>query len=386
MKILSIILKSAKEQYRNFWILLLTIVCAPFFILVYDLISESEAAHLQVLIVNRDIGYNQDGKLINYGSLLLNDTHLRSSLPGMSVTLTLYANEDEARVKLKNKQADLLLIVPVTFSERIAGLSSSNSKPVPVEFEGDLTSSQYLLSAIWISDGLSKYIFSIAPAMNPIEFHETSLGFSGSVTLFDMAVPGLMIFAIIMIMFSSSIAIVNETEKGTIQRIKMAPVTAFEFLTGVSFVQVILGVLSVLLTLWIASAFGFHMHGSFFLVLLVSILCSISIVAFGLILAALSKSANQILVIGNFPLFIFMFFTGAMFPMHSKTWFTILDYPVSVNSILSPVHAISALNKVLIMNEGFSKILPELIALVFLSALYFVLGVWLFYRRHLKKA
>jgi ABC-2 type transport system permease protein len=178
---------------------------------------------------------------------------------------------------------------------------------------------------------------------------------------------------------------VNETEKGTIIRLRMAPIHSAELLTGISVVQIILGIISAFLSLAMAAAMGFHIQGSFWLILLIFILTSISIIAFSLILASFSKSANHILIVGNFPFFIFMFLSGAMFPLNTGSWFTIGGYSFAVNSLLSPVHAVSALNKVVFMQMGFMNIQPEIITLIVLILIYFSLGVWAFQYRHLRR-
>ncbi|MEK6615408.1 MAG: hypothetical protein AABZ32_04755, partial [Bacteroidota bacterium] len=56
----------------------------------------------------------------------------------------------------------------------------------------------------------------------------------------------------------------------------------------------------------------------------------------------------------------------------------------NVNGFLSPSHAVSALNKILIMKEGINAIIPEIICLVVLSAIYFLIGIVLFHKKHMK--
>jgi hypothetical protein len=79
-----------------------------------------------------------------------------------------------------------------------------------------------------------------------------------------------------------------------------------------------------------------------------------------------------------------MFFTGAAFPLNSDALFTIAGYPVNIQGLLSPTHAISALNKTLIMNMGLKSILPEIISIIILTILYFIIGAIIFKQRHLK--
>jgi len=83
-------------------------------------------------------------------------------------------------------------------------------------------------------------------------------------------------------------------------------------------------------------------------------------------------------------MFLFMFFTGAAFPLKSDALFTIAGYPINIQGLLSPTHAISALNKTLIMNMDIKSIFPEIISIVVLTILYFLIGALIFKRRHLK--
>lgn len=88
---------------------------------------------------------------------------------------------------------------------------------------------------------------------------------------------------------------------------------------------------------------------------LIASLTILSIIEFSMIISALTKSATEILVAGNFPLFLFMFFSGAVFPLKSDTLFTLAGYPINIQGLMTPAHAISALNKTLIMNMDISR-------------------------------
>ena len=107
------------------------------------------------------------------------------------------------------------------------------------------------------------------------------------------------------------------------------------------------------------------------IMIFIASLTSLSIIAFSLIIAAITKSANEVLVVGNFPMFLFMFFTGAAFPLKSEALFSIAGYPINIQGLMTPTHAISALNKTLIMNMDLSSIIPEIISIIVLTLIYF---------------
>ena len=386
MRLTSIINKSLKEQLRHFWILILTISMAPFFVAIYYLINEASKPQYDLLILNQDSGTTYVSQSINHGDFLIAAVkYVVSDTFDIPLKIRTAADRSEAMNKLKNRKADALVVIPEDFSERIQNLSDSrNKKSIQIEFIGDLTNVNYMISAVWANEIVTEYVFEATQKVRPIKVTETSLGISGKIDEFDLYVPGLLILSVIMLMFSASIAIVTEIENKTMIRLKLSKITAFEFLSGVSFVQVLIGVISVVLTLVVAVWLGFNFTGSLGIAAFIVVLTCISIIAFSLILAAFTKSANEILIVGNFPLLLFMFFTGAAFPIEGKALFSIAGYPISFQGLMSPTHAISALKKVLIMDMGMKDVLPEIIVLAILTIIYFWIGVWIFQRRHMR--
>jgi len=386
MKLISIIKKSFTEQIRNFWILILTVSMAPFFIFIYYLIIEASTPQYDLLILNRDKGIEDLTGNINYGVFFTKAAKkIEKDTFDIPLRVKTIDNRQQAIKKLKSKKTDALVIIPEDFSVRIQQLSGYNdSSAIEIEFIGDLTNINYMISAIWANEIVNNYIFEATGKRNPVQIKETSLGVSGAIDDFDLVVPGLLILSIIMLMFSATVAIVSEAENKTIIRLKLSKVSTFEFLSGVSIVQVFVGLISISLTLIVAVWLGFDFRGSFGILIFIAVLTSISIIAFSLILAAITKTVNEVLIVGNFPLFLFMFFTGAAFPMKGKELFSIADYPITLQGLMSPTHSISALNKVLIMGMGLKDILPEIIVLLVLTLIYFIIGVWAFRRRHMR--
>lgn len=385
-RLLHIIKKSFREQLRSFWILILAVSMAPFFVAVYFLIIEASQPHYDILILNNDKGIVDSFGPVNYGSIL-SDSAQNFTIDTLSIPLSVEKteNREEAFEKLKSKRADALLILPEDFSKNLVKLRNGEQRtPVNIELVGDLTDMYYMVSAIWAGEIMNAFICEATMQPNPIKVKETSLGISGSLDDFDMVVPGLLILSVIMLMFSATIAFVAEVENKTILRLKLSKLKALEFLGGVSIIQIAIGIVSILLTLITAILLGFNYAGSLWIVLLVAALTSVSIIAFSLILGAMTKTVNEILVVGNFPLFLFMFFTGAAFPIEGKAMFSILGYPISLQGFMSPTHAIQALKKIMIMNMEFRDIIPEIIAILVLTIIYFAIGLWAFSRRHMR--
>ncbi len=386
MKTINIISKCLKEQIRSYWILLLTLSMGPFFIFVYFLIMESSQIQYTVLIANKDKGVFINEQNFNYGNALI---EYFKSFKTDTINIPLKVNEvtDITRgiESLKNKKADALIIIDTSFSQSIHKRNSVDSTSVVhVEFVGDLTNTNYLISAVWANEIINEFAMYSTNTKKIVALKETALGTSATASGFDMIVPGILIVSLIMLMFTASIAFVSEVENKTIMRLKLSKLTAFEFLTGISCVQLLVGIVTVLITLFTAILLGFKYEGSLLIMIAIACLTGLSIIAFSLIIAAITKSANEVLVVGNFPMFLFMFFTGAAFPLKGDALFTIAGYPINIQGLMTPTHAISALNKTLIMNMNVSSIIPEMISIIVLTILYFLIGGIIFKQRHLK--
>jgi ABC-2 type transport system permease protein len=388
MKLISIFIKSLKEQIRSFWVLLLSLCMGPFFIFVYFLITESSKTEYKILIVNNDQGFSTGDKQINHGNYLtafFEEAKKDTSMAPFKIVEI--ADRNAGINQVKNKKADALIILNGSFSQTLEKRNPPDSSSnTDIELIGDLTNTNYLISAVWAGEIINEYSLYATNTKRLVSFKETPLGTSGNINYFDMVVPGLLIVSLIMLMFTASIAFVAEVENKTIMRLKLSKLSSLEFLGGISLTQSLVGIASVLMTLVTAILLGFSYKGSLFILIFIAGLTSLSIIAFSLIIAAVTKSATEVLVVGNFPMFLFMFFTGAAFPMKSNALFTIAGYPINFQGLMTPTHAISALNKTLILNMDIGSIIPEIISIVVLTIIYFIIGALLFNRRHLKMA
>jgi len=386
MRCYDVFIKGIKEQLREYWILVLTVLMAPLFITIYFLMAETEDPAYDVILVNRDIATEFRARNFHLGDSIVTYARMLSMEPayGMIKTYSMESRE-EAIESLRNRKADVVLVLPENLSASVAAYPDTSGLISRIELIGDVTQMEYIVGAIWSEELINSYIQEVAGIRMPVSWYETTLGFSGKRSNFELYVPGLLILSIIMIIFSASAAIVREPESRTLERLRISRLSALEFLTGISMVQLIVAILSLLLALLTAMALGYTLiPGTFWFILLITVLTAFSMISFSLLVAAMCRSVKEVAIIGTFPLFLLMFFTGAAFPVSGGQLFTIGDYQVMLNDILAPKFAIEALNKVLIRGLEVKDTIPEMIALVVLTLFYFSTGTWAFMRRHMR--
>jgi ABC-2 type transport system permease protein len=383
-----VFIKSIREQIRDYWILLLTISLAPFFVFIYYLMVEAETPEFNIILVNQDEGTTHLGQPVNLGDSLIN--YVQKESMDQETSILHYAEQDKRLTGvslLQEGEADVMVVIPGNLSLQLLSPVNDDSPRPVLELVGDVTDMQYIIAAVWSEELINQFIREASGISLPIEWKETTLGFSGQRTTFELYVPGMMILAVIMMIFSASAAIVREPEAKTLERLKVSNLTALEFLGGISLIQVIIAIISLLLTMLVAVSMGYTLlPGTFWFIMLVAFLTSLSMIAFSLIVAAICRSIKDVAIIGTFPLFILMFFTGAAFPISGGRLFTLAGITFHVNDILSPTWAVDALNKVLIKGQEIRQTIPDLTMILVLTMAYFIIGVWAFRHRHMRAA
>ena len=354
MRMIKIFLKSLKEQARDWATMSLSLSLGPFFVLLYWLMIPSGSTTYGVLILNLDLG-------------------------------TAGSEAIAVLEELQDRDAEVMLIIPQDFSDNLSRFSQNEGgSPSTITLVGDLTNPYYAVGAIMASSALDEYVKATIDEIPPITIEEISLGASGGRSEFDLYVPGMLIISVVMLVFIVSMTITYEVESGTLQRLLLTRMTAFDLLAGISLSTVLLGVTTVLLTFSVALILGFESLGPVWAAMLIGAITAISVVGVGLIVAAFSKTVSQAFIIANFPLIFFMFFSGAIYPLPRIPLLEIGGKVISIYDVIPSTHSVVALNKVLTLGGGFSTVLYELLSLIVLSILFYGFGIWLFHRRHMR--
>jgi len=394
MRFLSIFRKNLTEQFRNFWILILVVICAPIFVFGYWLfIGGGGSTTYDVVVINEDAGWTlPDGRIFSGGEEIIPLIETVTYPDGQPI-LDVAVGTDRAEVEaqLRNRDVDALLIIPEDFSrvliaamETPAVAETSEPTTTAITLVGDLTNPYYAVAAVMASTAVEDYVTAVTGDERPVGYEEIALGASAARTEFEIYVPGLLVFSVVMLIFPAAMDAAREIESGTLRRLQLTRMTARDFLLGASAVQTLVGVVSITLAFLTATALGFRSLGPLWVAMLVGAVSALSVVGVGLVVAAFSRTVTEAFVIANFPLIVLMFFSGVMFPLPGVPLFTVAGHTIGLYDILPLTHGIVALNKVLVMGAGLGDIGFELSALLVLTAIYFAVGIVLFRRRHMR--
>ena len=167
--------------------------------------------NLRVSVVNLDrpsvnaSSADYGKELLKYLESIKNDT--------MPVAFREVSDRAAAEEQVRNKKSHAMIIIPAGFSDSIRLKHSGAGVRVPFELSGNLTETNYMISAILGTTYVAGYISLVTGTPEPYHFIETPAGQSSRLNDFTMAIPGLLVLATIMLMFSGAIAFVAEPEK-----------------------------------------------------------------------------------------------------------------------------------------------------------------------------
>lgn len=377
MKLIASIIKSLKENIRNWKILVMTLLFAPFFLILMNLFYGGSPAVYKVGLLNYDKGISS----IELTTTLKN---YKGQTGSKMFKLNSISSDSELNSKIKEKELDIGISIPADYSQKLTNGDSNH--PSTITFYGSTSNYNYTIAAVIADDIIKKQCLKAVKATLPSNIAETFIEKKQALNAFDSYVPGLLSLSVLMILFTASASIVNENDKKTIIRLKLSKLGAFNFLAGQCIVQAIVSVAAAILSYCTALALGYKSTGGFVVILIVAVISSLSMVAISLLVASFLNTIFDVLTIGCFPFFVMMFFSGCMFPLPKVNLLTIRNHTFSITDVLPLTHTVNAFNKILNNGAGIYDVSFDIFMIALLTIVYFLLGLALYNKRKFSKA
>jgi ABC-2 type transport system permease protein len=185
------------------------------------------------------------------------------------------------------------------------------------------------------------------------------------------------IFGLLLILNSSlisSAAMVREREAGTIEQLLMSPASTTEIIVAkITPLFVLLCMMMLLALAVLRVVFGVPFHGSFAFVLFAGVLCILSGIALGTVIATLSKSAQQAQLTAFFINPPMNSLSGALNPIEAMPeWLQPL-------TVLNPIHHFATIVRdAMLKGSGLATLWPNVLGLLLFTLALVALSVWRF--------
>jgi len=175
-------------------------------------------------------------------------------------------------------------------------------------------------------------------------------------------------------LFGVGYVVLRYRKSGFLKRLNATPLTAFEFLTAQVLSRLaLIMIVTTILFAGVSMIIHFHSAGSLLLVFLVALLGALSMIAFGLIIAARVSSEELVGGILNMLTWPMMLLSGIWFSLEGSP-----QWVQWVSQLFPLTHVLIAERAVMIDGAGVAQIAPQLAYLAITTVLFIGLGAWSF--------
>lgn len=191
-------------------------------------------------------------------------------------------------------------------------------------------------------------------------------------------IPSLIgMITMIMTMTLTAMSVAREREAGTFEQLLVTPYRPYEIIIGKALPCMLVGLIQASLILLVAQFwFRIPFAGSYFILYLSLIEFLAASVGIGLFISSIAKNMQQAIIGSVIVLMPFMLMSGLTTPIMNMP--IVIQYLTSLNPLR---YAISMTRQIYLEAAGMSQLLPEMLALVAISAVTLPISAWMFRNR-----
>jgi len=385
VKTLAFLKKTFLENIREWKILILVLVFAPFFVyLMWGYFGATPGSY-HVLVLDRDDPGEVSEELAALGSPgLLATWREVTRADGEPVFEITEVDDLDAGIELlKTRDADLLVEIPPDFTTKLVDyVEGRSTRPALLVNHGDMANARGQMAMAYSDYIAFGYVSVVTEDPSPLDVRAQSITVGPAPSEFDIYVPALLVLALIMVMFTAAATLIKEVDKGTISRLVLSRLSTAELLAAVSVNQVLIGVVALILAIGAALSVGYRPEGSLVAIVAVGAVGTLSVVAISVLVAAFMRTIFELLTVGCFPFFILMFFSDCMFPLPKIDLVTVGGFSYYLTDLLPTALTVRAFNRILNHGASLGDLWVEVLSILGLTAVYYAVGTWAFTRRH----
>jgi len=285
------------------------------------------------------------------------------------------ATEREAGRWLQSGRAVVALIIPRGFAERIG---RQEAAPVQVLLDGTNSNTAAIARGYALrifADFEQAWAARLGHTVHAVEprrrvWYNPDLTFASFMVLSMIALASMMIGVI-----QPAASIVREKEAGTIEQLMVTPVSVMELFVAKTLPTLAICLLAVFPSLLVARAFDVPMRGDLAPFLLITGIFLVSAISLGVLIASVTRTLQQALLVSFFGLFPVMFLSGTIVPVES------MPRALQIASLASPLrHYMEAILGVFLKGAGLAQLWPQMLALLAIGAVLFAAALVAFRR------
>lgn len=283
-------------------------------------------------------------------------------------------SEQQAQRWMRAGKVGLVLVVPTEF-ERDLQLGRSPQLQVLLDGTNSNAASlakEYTAQILRGFEADFRQDVNVVTAVRPV----VQVWYNRTQTLESFVILSMIIAAITMIgAIHPAASIMREKEVGTIDQLMVTPTRVWEIFVAKTIPTVAVGLIGFFPSLLIIRWFGVPMHGSLALFLAFTAVYLVSAISIGVMVASVTRSLQQTLLLCFFGLFPILFLSGTMTPIESMP-----DFMQTLTYASPARYYMEVAMGIFLKGNGFAELWRQGLAIACLGALLYLLAGWRFKR------
>ncbi|HKS56490.1 MAG TPA: ABC transporter permease [Steroidobacteraceae bacterium] len=285
------------------------------------------------------------------------------------------ATEAEAGRWLQSGRAVMALVIPRGFAERIG---RQEAAPVQVLLDGTNSNTAAIARAYALQivgefeRAWAARLGHTVHAVEPLRrvWYNQNLTFASFMVLSMIALASMMVGVI-----QPAASIVREKETGTIEQLMVTPISLTELFVAKTLPTLVMCLLAIFPSLLVAHAFDVPMRGNLTAFLFLTAIFLVSAISLGVLIASVTRTLQQALLVSFFGLFPLLFLSGTIVPVES------MPRALQLASLASPLrHYMEVILSVFLKGAGLAQLWPQMLALLGIGAVLFAAALAAFRR------
>jgi ABC-2 type transport system permease protein len=277
---------------------------------------------------------------------------------------------DAAEAALRDQSATALILISL----------DDNEDAIHITLRGNALYTRFYRASTILESVAARHADRMAGRPEIVQVVQQVLGGASPRSEFDLYAPGMIIFALMLIVPQTAMLVAREVRCHTLGRLRLTPVRAWDLLGGISLAQMVVAVFQVVVVFITALLIGFQNQGSLLTAVLVGLAVSFPAIGQGLLVACFVENDSQAINVGSAVAMMQVWFSGSFYRLPPMTVFALAGHQIDLFDVFPATHGLLALQQVLSYGVGLEEIAFRLGATLVLSLLYFGLGVAVFQR------
>jgi ABC-2 type transport system permease protein len=272
---------------------------------------------------------------------------------------------EEVRQLLDSGKARVAVIIPAGFARELSTANSPQQVQVIADATSTLAASVTMGAASDIVSQFSMHLVAghglVVPEL--VDFR-TSVRFNPTMDIRAHTIPAQVGFIIYQVTLAvAALGLARERELGTLEQLMVTPLRRFELTVGKGIPALAIGGLN-FVVMWVISLVIFQvpMNGSPALLFALTLLFTSAVVAWGLVISAISRTQQQAILFVFIQAMVEMAFSGFMVPL--KNMPSLLQF---VSRFVPLQHYLVIIRSIMLRGASLEELWPNVMALIALS-------------------